>query len=446
MVQPAAAVAAFHGLLDSVEYADLGWAQRLQEEMRGQGLTESGRLVNPVLRPHFISRAQFHHLGRVASCLSRALQILERAVLESPALLNRLRLLPAEKALVMERCGLPGAIHASGLRAAVENGSVSLRGIDTNAGLGLAYSHLLADLFLRLPIMRDLGKMGFRFGKCGGVDDLLSCVLQAWREFGGERSPNIGILEFKQSVPCSDGELIAQMFRERDAAAQVVNPEQLECWNGKLRAGQFAIDVLLRRVRTRDLLVQYDLSHPVFRAYRAGAACVINGFRSELWQRRAVFELLTDATVFPECANGEQTCIAGFIPWTRIVSARKTSYRDETIDLIPFLERNRERFLLAPNDMADDGDLFTGAELTQRDWERALRIAAQRSYVAQEHTRKPSDAFPVFRYNSLEVQRLSVTILPSVFDGKVQGASAALESGPANNGRRVAIAPVLALD
>lgn len=445
MAHLAAAVAAFHGLLESADYGDLSWAERLQHDMRAKGLTDSGRLVNPVLRPHFVTRQQIDRLGRISRSLAEAMARLEPIVLNSPALLNRLRLLPAEKALAALPCTTSSAAVATGITASIQNGSVSVRAIDMGAGTGFAYSDVLADMFLGLPIMRDLERLGFRPGKCGSVNPLLCCIVQAWHEFGGSANPNIAILELKQTGPGSEGELIAEKFRDIGIAAEVVNPEQLEFRNGKLRAGPLIINVVLRRIDTRDLLVRYELSHPLFQAYRARAVCVINDFRSELWHRRAALELLTDPAILPDCQTAQNGCLRDVVPWTRFVTPRKTTYRGETVDLVPFLLRNRERFVLAPNHVSDAGDVFTGVEMTDRDWDRALRSAVQRSYVAQEYFPKPADAFPVFRYNELALQKLSVTVLTSAFNGVLQGASATLESGTAGNGRKVAIAPVLAL-
>ena len=48
--------------------------------------------------------------------------------------------------------------------------------------------------------------------------------------------------------------------------------------------------------------------------------------------------------------KAERRIIAEHIPWTRVVEERKTLFHGETVDLLPWMEANRERFVLKPND------------------------------------------------------------------------------------------------
>jgi hypothetical protein len=56
-----------------------------------------------------------------------------------------------------------------------------------------------------------------------------------------------------------------------------------------LRRGDFVIDLVYRRIKVSEFLVRFDLNHPLVRAYRDHAVCMVNSFRSEMAQRRAIF-------------------------------------------------------------------------------------------------------------------------------------------------------------
>ena len=107
-------------------------------------------------------------------------------------------------------------------------------------------------------------------------------------------------------------------------------------------------------VRVSEFLVRFDLNHPLVRAYRDRAVCVVNSFRSEMAQRRAIFDLLTDETITSVFPTLERKAIRDFIPWTRVVIAGNTAYHESTVDLPAFIQANRERLILKPND--DDGE------------------------------------------------------------------------------------------
>ncbi|MBV9443806.1 MAG: hypothetical protein JO217_14080 [Acidobacteriaceae bacterium] len=449
MAQLGEAIARYHKLLQGPGYRNLSWAAEFQEQMRGCGLTESGRLISPVLRPQFISRRQLDTLTRTAEHLAAIVDQVEALALTSPALLNRLQMLPAEKMLAAIPSGYSRFSVTSRMDAHLENGSVCLRGLDTCKPRGLAYADVLSDLFLDLPIVKTFKRGRYRLSKVGGgVKRLHAAVLQAWKEFGGRRPPNIAIVEFGDpfGTRSTEGPLLADRFVENGSPTRIVSPEQLEYRDNKLRVGDFEIDVVFRRLLTRELLAHFDLSHPLLAAYRDRAVCVVNNFRSELGQRRALFDLVTDDAVIAQLPTPDRKLIRHVVPWTRVVVPKKTKYKDRVVDLPEFILRTREELILRPNEDSDGQRVFVGAEMTQSAWEHALRIALRAPYVVQERLCSSRQKVPVFQYGELQMKEVEISIHPHVFNGKMHGASAALETSSAGCASPLAIAPVLLLE
>src|SRR5581483_9558610 len=85
MAQAGEGIARYHKLLDQEKYRDLAWAEELQDQMRRQKLTESGRLLAPVLRPCFLSRRQLETLTESGRLLAPVLRpcFLSRRQLET---------------------------------------------------------------------------------------------------------------------------------------------------------------------------------------------------------------------------------------------------------------------------------------------------------------------------------------------------------------------------
>lgn len=442
------AIARYHKLFEEDCYRDLSWAEELQERMRQRRLTESGRLVAPVLRPQFISRRQLEMLTRAAEHLAAILDQVEALALSSPALMNRLRMLPAEKMLAAIPSGYSRFSVTSRMDAHLQNGSLSLRGFETCKPKGLGYSEQLADLFLDLPILKTFKRGHYRVSKVGCGTRLQSAVLQAWKEFGGSRAPNIAILEPGDQFGShsSEGHLLAEQFNSARLSTRVTSPDRLEYREGKLRLGDFEIDIVFRRLLTRELLSRFDLTHPLLRAYRDHAVCVVNDFRSEIAHRRALFDLLTDETVTASLPAADRKLIRNFVPWTRVVAARKTKYKDQDVDLLEFILGHRQILTLRPNEDTGEEPVFIGAEMNQPAWERALRTALRMPYVAQERVCNGAEPFPVFQYGELQMKKAEVSVNPHIFNGKMQGASAALEVSSAGCSTPIAMAPVLVLE
>jgi hypothetical protein len=442
------AIAKYHALLDSSRYRDSGWAESMQEEMRRRHLVESGRIISPVLRPEFISRPQLEQLSSVAERLTAILDQVEEWAAESAQLLRRIQMVPAEKMLVGIPCGYPRSSIATRMDAGLQNGSLSMRGVESCKPMGLAYGDLLADLFLAQPIMEEFRRGGYHASKLGKKGSLLATIQHAWTQFGGTRAPRIAIVEFggMPGKSPTEGELLAEILRSSGAPARFVQPEELEFRDNKLRAGDFEIDVVFRRFLTRELLARFDLSHPLLRAYQAGAVCVVNGFRSEMARRRAILELLTDEAVLAKLTAEDQQLVRSYVPWTRFVSARRTRYKGEEVDLLPFIRRGQHHFVLRPNEDTSETPVFVGARLSQSTWEDAVQAALRSPYVVQEHQPLPQQAFPLLQYGEMQMKQVTVCVHPNVYDGELQGASASLEFWSNGFARPLALAPVLVID
>ena len=449
MTQLNEAIARYHRILESESYRDLAWVDALEQKLQASHLTAGGRRVSPVLRPHFITQRQYTNLVKAAEALYCAIDRIEKMALSTPSLMSRMQMLPAEKMLAAVDPGYPYLAVTSLLDTHLNNGSLQFVGYTADTPAGVVYGEALNNAFYDAPPVKEFRKK-FPLAKFGGSKLLLQSLLKAYREFGGKKSPNIGILEFKQAYHSGDnGEfaLLMENFRQEGHRTEVITPDQLEYRNGVLRRGDFIVNLIYRRVRVSEFLVRFDLNHPLVRAYRDRAVCVVNSFRSEMAQRRAIFDLLTDETITSSFPTAERKAIRDYIPWTRVVSATNTAYHDESVDLPAFIQSNRERLILKPND--DDGErrTFVGAEMDESGWERALKTAMRDSYVVQEVTKGLTSEFPLHRYGSIEMREMKVDVHPHSFLGKVNGCSTWVTPVSANGFSTVSgLAPTFILE
>ncbi len=434
MSQLGEAVARYHKLLESEPYRDLSWAASLQDAMKEHHLLLGGRPASPVLRPHFLSRRQYTHLSSVAESLMASIDRLQRAALSNPALLSRMQLLPAEKMLAAIDPGYSFLGVTSLLDTHLNNGTLRFAQYNSETPVGIAFSERLNDLFYDAPPVKEFRKR-YHLTRLGGAKPLLQALLKSYKEWGGKKKPQIAILEFRQpfqSSESSENALLAEFFRAQGYPTVVVSADQLEYRNGVLGREDFAIDLVFRRLRVQEFLVRFDLSHPLLRAYRDGAVCVVNNFRSELAQKRAIFDLLTDETVTAGFSAAERRTIREFIPWTRVVAAAKTSYQNQQVDLPDFILKNRARLVLRPNDDSPDQATIRGASVDDARWERSLRMAMRTPYVVQEAVEPVRSLFPMLSYGHLELRELNVEVQPHSYLGKVNGASTWLTAGGPN--------------
>ncbi len=425
MTQLGEAIARYHKLIESGFSGDLGWAAELQEKMLAANLKEGARPICPFLRPHFLTRRQYVALTKAAETLASAIDRVERMALANPSLLARLHLLPAEKMLAAVDPGYASLAVTSLLDSQVNGASLRFVGYSADTPPGVIYGSALADLFYDSPLVKQFRKQ-YSLVKLGGAKAMAAAVQATYRQFGGKAKPKVGILDFRQAfqtAESSDCVLLREQLTRQGLEAQVIFPDQLEYKPGVLRQGAYAVDLVLHRVRVHEFLLRFDLSHPLIRACRDRAVCMVNSFRSEIGHKRAVFALLSDASVTESFPAAEKKAIEQCVPWTRVVAPVKTDHGGKTIDLLDFIVRNREALVLKPNDDSGEEHAVQGWRTDAAGWDRALKQASRTAHVVQEKVEPTKCVFPVYRYGALEMRELQVDVHPHAYLGKVQGCS-----------------------
>jgi uncharacterized circularly permuted ATP-grasp superfamily protein len=424
------AITRYHKILESDAYRDLGWAEALHEKMQSLRLTSSGRPISPFLRPHFLTRKQYEHLVTASEALHAAIDRVKRMTLADPVLQTRMGLLPAEKMLAQIDPGYSFLAVTSLLGTHIQNGSIQVTEYNAESPSGVAYGELLSDALYDAAPVKEFRKKN-PLAKIGGSKYFLQALLKSFKEFGGKKQPNIAIVEFKQPFQTAESAefaLMAEQFRRLGYATEIVTPDQMEYRNGVLRRGDFAIDLVYRRVALQEFLIRYDLSHPLVRAYREGKVCVVNSFRTELARKKAIFDLLTDDAVTANFPAAERKVIREYLPWTRVVNNSKTTHGNDTVDLPAFILKNREKLILKPNDENTDSPSVRGWETDDTGWEKALKAATRTPYVVQERVAETPSTFPVYNWGSLDYREMNVDVQPHFFLGKVHGCSTHLSS------------------
>jgi uncharacterized circularly permuted ATP-grasp superfamily protein len=289
----------------------------------------------------------------------------------------------------------------------------------------------------------------YNLTRLGGKKPFLQALLKAYKMFSGSaKKPNIAILEFRTTNGGSEYEMFRDYFRAEGYQSVMVSPDQLEYRGGVLRGGGMDIDLIYRRVSVQEFLMRFTLDHPLVHAYRDRKVCIVNSFRSELAHKKAMFALLTDESLISKFPIHERKAIREHLPWTRVVKAGKSTYRDQEIaDLLEYIRENREKLVLRPNDEYGDLHSYIGYEHDEGSWARALREAQRSPYVVQESVRPVRSVFPMLTYGHLEFKEMQVDVQPQAFLGKVAGCSSYVStSGPGSYSPASGFAPTFIID
>jgi uncharacterized circularly permuted ATP-grasp superfamily protein len=202
-----------------------------------------------------------------------------------------------------------------------------------------------------------------------------------------------------------------------------------------MRAGDFEIDIVYKRLLVNEYLPVMEESPALLDAYRAGAICMVNSFRSKLVHKKALFAILTDERHARLFTEEERQAIRAHVPWTRRVRAEKSEHYGKPIDLLDFITSTRDRLVLKPNDDYGGHGIHIGWNTDEISWEEGLRSAlANGDYLVQERVPTAREIFPALLDDgSVEFAEQLVDLDPLLFYGKVGSAFTRLSSSELAN-------------
>lgn len=360
------------------------------------GLYFGTRPVCTVLRPRFVTPAQYRFLHDRVNKLLPAFQIVHDRALGDPTFRRQLRLFDWEEELLAIDPGYPSAAPTSRLDCFFsDDQSLWFTEYNTETPAGAGYTDALTDVFLSLPVMQEFQRHYLTWS-VPNRPGVLHALLDSYRRWRGNRNdpPRIAILDWREVPTFSEFVLLYDYFHSMGVEVRNVDPREVEYVDGRLMTGDYHITLIYKRVLLSELYQQGGLDHPVIRAAREGAVCLVNSFRCKILFKKASLAVLSDEHNQSLFDASAQEVIASHIPWTRVVEDRRTVYQGNSVDLLPFIRDHREHLVLKPNDEYGGRGIVLGWRATPEEWEATIALALREPHVVQDRIRLPFESYP----------------------------------------------------
>jgi uncharacterized circularly permuted ATP-grasp superfamily protein len=417
------AVRAYHDLLTD-EVAQDSHAM-LEEQLRRRGLIFGDRALCTVLRPRFVTLAQYSQMQRRVAILMRAFAAAYEAAIADAAVRTQFRLADWEEQMLAYDPGFAEPSPHSRLDTFVDDrGDMALTEYNAETPAGAGFNDALTEAFVDIRVMREFARQ-YDVRPVLARHGVLHALLDAWRQFsarapGPRHVPSIAIVDWPDVPTRNEFVLFQQYFEERGLSAAIVEPAAIDYRGGRLYAGGQAIDLIYKRVLLHELIAdgRGGLNQPIVRAVRDRAACMVNPFRCKILHKKASLAVLSDERNARLFGADQSAAIQAHVPWTRIVEERRTVYRDAWVDLVPFIADHRERLVLKPNDDYGGAGIVLGWQLDRTEWERAIHTALGAPYIVQEQVRIASEPYPSMVNGRVEVYDRMLDTAPFVSYGR----------------------------
>ena len=430
------AVAHYHKLLADEELARTSLAL-LDEGLERAKLMFGGRRLSPYLRPHFVSEEDFARVQNICETVWGAIEKVKDAAIRDESLLDELGLTEIERELVKIDPGYRAVSPTARLDSFLTEEAYSFVELNGESPAGIAYGDAAFEIFASLPVMKEFAKT-YKVRRFEGRPLMLKLLADCYEEFLGrrpDRAPQIAIVDLKGMPTQKEFELFREYFEAEGYPSIIAAPEDLEFSNGRLRAGDFAIDIVYKRLLVNEYLPIMESQPALFDAYRARAICMVNSFRSKIIHKKALFAVLTDARYSSLFSEDEKSMISRHVPWTRKVRRGKSDYHGEEIDLLEFIAVRRDRLVLKPNDDYGGHGIYIGWNTDEIAWDEAMHNAlANGDYLVQERVPTAREVFPALTTEgTIAFAEQLVDLDPLLFNGKVGSAFTRLSSNELAN-------------
>lgn len=419
------AVSRYHDLLRDETLAEASRTM-LDEGLEESKLIFGGRRLSPYLRPHFVTEDDFARIRRICETVWSAIEKVKNAAIEDDSIVVDLGVTEVERDLISIDPGYRAVSPTARLDSFLTEAAYSFVELNGESPAGIAYVDAAYDIFSRLPVMKKFAET-YNVRPLYGRQFMLEVLLDSYEEFLGRKPdsvPQIAIVDLKGRPTQKEFELFKQFFEEQGHPTVICSPDELVFESGRLRTSDFVIDIVYKRLLVNEYLPIMDQYPALLDAYRAGAICMVNSFRSKLIHKKALFAVLTDERRASLFTSEECEAIRKHVPWTRIVRDEKTDYFGKEVELVEYIRANRNKLVLKPNDDYGGHGITIGWNADEIAWDEALRNALENGdYLVQERVPTAREMFPALKDDgSFEFAEQLVDLDPLLFNGKVKSA------------------------
>jgi hypothetical protein len=126
----------------------------------------------------------------------------------------------------------------------------------------------------------------------------------------------------------------------------------------------------------------------IYRCFKADGIGLYNGPLGAMLGDKRNLSLLSELEESDLLSAEERALVREHVPWTRVVSDSRTTWRGEAVSLLNFARAHRESLVLKPAGGLGGKEVYIGSETSPDEWSARLRkAAAGRGYLLQELVR-----------------------------------------------------------
>ncbi|MBI4566821.1 MAG: hypothetical protein HY719_00325 [Planctomycetes bacterium] len=264
-------------------------------------------------------------------------------------------------------------------------------------------------------------------------------VMKCWEEFQPRREPreepSVALVDYAHSGVTGDTEIVRDYFLAQGVHAVFCDPRQLRRAGGRLEWEGRRYNIVIRCLKAMELKeFPNELADYVAAATR-GEVCHVNPFRSIIGGEKNILSVLSNPEFDYLLTPEEARVCRAHIPWTRACDEEETTLPDgQRGRLFDHLLAGRENLVLKPSRGYGGKGVIIGRVAEPAAWTAAVEAGkGSPDWVAQEYVNVPTLRAPVFKGETLALERKYFNLSPYLFGGEYVGSLGRISDSPVVN-------------
>ena len=202
--------------------------------------------------------------------------------------------------------------------------------------------------------------------------------ISIFREFNRDiEKPNVAIVDWEGGGTINEFKVFKQAYIDKGYRCEIVDPRKLKYENGRLYFEDMQIDMVYRRLVTREIIDRSEEIPDYIAACREGKVCIVGPIKSQIIHNKIIFKVLHDEDAKEYLTNEEIEYIKRHIPYTNEFKEDKGIIEDAKI--------NKDKYILKPTDLYASRGVYAGRDFNDEQWEEIIKECWENDYLIQEY-------------------------------------------------------------
>jgi len=240
----------------------------------------------------------------------------------------------------------------------------------------------LSRILLKSRPIKELEN--YKFKQFELFDSWVNTVEKIYSEYQANRNEkikdksniNIGIVDLLDKTTKIEIEEFKSFFEKSGYNCYIIDARDLEYDDGNLLYKDKKIDIIYRRLVTKDLMDNYNKLKNFVKGVLSGKTCIIGPIKSQIIHTKKFFQILYLEEFRKYLDEEDIEYIDEHIPYTKILK-RDKKWKDY-ID-------NKDNYIIKPIDFYASKGVYSGKDYNINQWENILENYIKEEYIIQEY-------------------------------------------------------------